>query len=373
MTFSKNPVDIARDKKFSAGEIADSLRLAIMAELDAISLYLQLARLVDDERVRKVFEDIAKEEKTHFGEFLTLLKHYDPEQVKQLEAGSKEVGELVGIKAPMNDSGNNREGESNARGDPLPDVNTSSLSPEELRYLQDRVREVSSKARRFRRYLAAYEAGPGLDAVPLEEAAPGPTITSTRSAVPLKELGVKFSISQRQIEYARARGEAVYSTTADRAAIRLAYEEDATILSDILGNPRVKTLGITSWDAPGSAVVEVSNAVNSLYSNYIPEPYMLFVSPGRYTKLLTVVEKTGVMELTRVKSLVQDVVIVPQLRDDTALLLSVHQSIIDVAIGVDTALVYLGPENGSHNFTLWETLAVRIKDPNGVVILKQNL
>ncbi len=103
MVFSKNPVDIVRDRKFSQGEVADSLRLAIMAELDAISLYLQLARLIDDERVRRVFEDIAKEERTHFGEFLTLLKSYDPEQVEQLKAGSSEVSELTGIKAPAND------------------------------------------------------------------------------------------------------------------------------------------------------------------------------------------------------------------------------------------------------------------------------
>ncbi len=372
MVFSKNPVDITRDRKFSAGEVADSLRLAIMAELDAINLYLQLARLIDDERVKKVLEDIAKEEKTHFGEFLTLLKHYDPEQAEQLTAGSTEVGELTGIKTPTGDPDREEIGASNARGDPPPDVvSSSSLSPEELRQLQNRVREVSNNARRFRRYLATYEAGPGLDAVPLEEAAPGPTIASSRSAIPLKELSVKFSISQRQIEYARARGEAVYSTAADRAAVRLAYEEDAAILGDILGNPKVKTMGITSWDAPGSAVAEISNAVNTLYSNYVPEPYVLFISPGRYTKLLTVVEKTGVMELTRVKSLVKDVAIIPQLRDDTALLLSTHQSVIDVAIGVDTALVYLGPEDGAHSFTLWETLAVRIKDPSGIIILKQ--
>jgi rubrerythrin len=91
MGFSKNPVDIVRDRKLSQGEVADALRLAIMAELDAINLYLQLSRLIDDERVRRVFEDIAKEEKTHFGEFLTLLKSIDPEQVEQLKAGSKEV------------------------------------------------------------------------------------------------------------------------------------------------------------------------------------------------------------------------------------------------------------------------------------------
>lgn len=376
MVFSKNPVDIIRDRKFSQGEIADSLRLAIMAELDAINLYLQLSRLIDDERVKRVFEDIAKEEKTHFGEFLTLLKSYDPEQVEQLKAGSAEVGELTGIKLPANDpnNGQRKSGSTSNANDPPPDVvSSSNLSPEELRYIQDRIREAANGVRRFRKYLTVYEAGPGLDSVPLDEVVIGPPITTTRSVVPLKELSVKFPISQRQVEYARARGgERIYSVTADQAAIKLGYDEDSLILSDILGNPKVKSMGISSWDMPGSAVNEVSSAVNALYSNYIPEPYVLFVSPGRYTKLLMVVERTGVMELTRIKSLVKDVVVIPQLKDDTALLLSVHQSVIDVAVGVDTALVYLGPEDGTHGFVLWETLAVRIKDPRGgVIILKQ--
>ncbi len=347
-----------------------------MAELDAINLYLQLSRLIDDERVRRVFEDIAKEEKTHFGEFLTLLKSYDPEQVERLKAGSAEVGELTGIKSPANDpnNGQRKSGSTINANDPPPDVvSSSNLSPEELRYIQDRVREVANGVRRFRKYLTVYEAGPGLDAVPLDEVVIGPPITATRSVIPLKELSVKFSILQRQVEYARARGgERVYSVTADQAAIKLGYEEDSAILSDILSNPRVKSMSISSWDMPGSAVNEVSSAVNALYGNYIPEPYVLFVSPGRYTKLLMVVERTGIMELTRVKSLVKDVVIIPQLKDDTALLLSAHQSIIDIAVGVDTALVYLGPEDGAHGFVLWETLAVRIKDPRGgVIILRQ--
>jgi rubrerythrin len=74
MGFGKHPLDILREKKFDSLEVADALRLAIIAELDAISLYLQLAKYVDDERVRKVFEDVARGEKAHFGEFLAVLK-----------------------------------------------------------------------------------------------------------------------------------------------------------------------------------------------------------------------------------------------------------------------------------------------------------
>ena len=96
---SKNPLELT-SKKFSKEELAQALRLSIIAELDAINLYIQIASAVDDERIRRVFEDVAREEKTHVGEFLALLKIIDPEQVKELRKGSEEVKELTGTEPP---------------------------------------------------------------------------------------------------------------------------------------------------------------------------------------------------------------------------------------------------------------------------------
>jgi rubrerythrin len=91
---SKNPLDLPVGRKFSKEEMLAALRLGIIAELDAINLYIQLAECIDDPSVKRVFEDIAKEEKTHVGEFLALLKKFDQEQAAELEAGAKEVEEL---------------------------------------------------------------------------------------------------------------------------------------------------------------------------------------------------------------------------------------------------------------------------------------
>ena len=49
---------------------------------------------ITDENIKKVLLDIAREEKTHIAEFETLLFKLDPEQVKEHEAGRKEVEEL---------------------------------------------------------------------------------------------------------------------------------------------------------------------------------------------------------------------------------------------------------------------------------------
>ena len=70
------------------------LRVGIMAELDAISLYEQLAAMAEDELVKKALLDIAREEKTHVGEFLALLLKLDGEQAEELEKGREEIEEL---------------------------------------------------------------------------------------------------------------------------------------------------------------------------------------------------------------------------------------------------------------------------------------
>ena len=72
------------------------LRTGIIAELDAINLYEQMAAMAKSNDIRKILFDIANEEKTHVGEFLTLLQREDREQEVELEKGKKEVEELTG-------------------------------------------------------------------------------------------------------------------------------------------------------------------------------------------------------------------------------------------------------------------------------------
>lgn len=88
---SKMPIDLEKLKKGSGDK--EILRAAMIAELDAINLYEQLAEFTDNEDLKKILLDVAKEEKTHVGEFQHLLLKHDQEQTKELEAGKKEVEE----------------------------------------------------------------------------------------------------------------------------------------------------------------------------------------------------------------------------------------------------------------------------------------
>ncbi|MGD0328104.1 MAG: demethoxyubiquinone hydroxylase family protein [Minisyncoccia bacterium] len=90
---SQTPFDLKNIKKEDV--VKEILRVGIIAELDAINLYEQLAAATAQEDVKKVFQDIVKEEKTHVGEFQTMLLREDKEQVVELEDGKKEVSELL--------------------------------------------------------------------------------------------------------------------------------------------------------------------------------------------------------------------------------------------------------------------------------------
>ncbi len=92
---SKIPFDMEKLEELAKEEPdVELVRIGIIAELDAINLYEQLASLAKDELVRKVFLDIAKEEKEHFGEFMELLRNLDIEIEDALEEGKEEVEEM---------------------------------------------------------------------------------------------------------------------------------------------------------------------------------------------------------------------------------------------------------------------------------------
>ena len=91
---SQLPIDLSKVKKENIDR--EILRAGIIAELDAINLYEQMAAMTENMDIKKIILDIAKEEKTHVGEFQTLLLELDRQQAIEMEEGKKEVKEELG-------------------------------------------------------------------------------------------------------------------------------------------------------------------------------------------------------------------------------------------------------------------------------------
>ena len=90
---SQLPVNLSKVKKEDVDR--EILRAGMIAELDAINFYEQMAALTENADLRRVLLDIAKEEKTHMGEFQAFLLEVDKEQKEELKKGQEEVEELL--------------------------------------------------------------------------------------------------------------------------------------------------------------------------------------------------------------------------------------------------------------------------------------
>ena len=91
-----NPFGVLKAKRnFTKPELIRAIRLMIAAEYEAVQLYMQVAESTDNELAKRVFTDIANEERVHAGEFLKLLIHLDPEEKKHYQEGYKEVEQEI--------------------------------------------------------------------------------------------------------------------------------------------------------------------------------------------------------------------------------------------------------------------------------------
>ena len=91
---SQIPIDLKKVKPENLDQ--EILRAGIIGEFDAINLYEQMAAMTANQNLKKVLKDIAKEEKTHVGEFQALLLKVDSEQAGELKKGKEEVEALTG-------------------------------------------------------------------------------------------------------------------------------------------------------------------------------------------------------------------------------------------------------------------------------------
>ena len=89
-----NPFVANVPRTMTKQELVQAVRVELTGELEAQMLYEAHAVATDDEVARKVFLDIADEEKEHMGELLALLQYLDPAEAGHLAEGVGMMAEL---------------------------------------------------------------------------------------------------------------------------------------------------------------------------------------------------------------------------------------------------------------------------------------
>lgn len=366
--FARHPLGRVPERLDERG-LVDALRLAIIAELDAISFYEQVARAAPSEEARRLFADVAREERTHVGEFLSLLLKLDPGQAEELVRGYREAAELLGgegaVEPPL-PGGRGSGGSGAAAGDPQVAAGGGSGGFEER--VAEAFRGALEGSRVLLGVLPSTRLGEGVDyAIAVRPGLETDYIgVEAEVLVPLEEHSVEFVVPERVAARARRLGVEAYAPLVVEAARRLALSEERAVLNALLAVEGRLEERLGPWERPGEAVEDVARAVAALEAEGARGPYAVIVSPRRYARLLAVYERSGVAELARVERFAR-VVRHPLLGDNKVVVVSLEPALIDVVYGAVGRVEYLGAEAAGHRFRAWETLGLRVQVPSAAV------
>lgn len=342
-----NPISISRDKPLSKEEIAQALRWATIAELDAITFYEQFATLIEDENIKKVFLDVAREEKAHVGEFMALLLNLDPEQLDELRDGFEEVEELTGIK-----TGLNSQEEKETRS-------------EYINVLKKALIEAINKSRVITSSLPKTKIiGMQSFRVDLIQSEDGVKVTK-QEYKPIPMITRRFYIGLRELD-----DETYDPAIAVKAGELLVKSEEELIINELLSTEGIKRGTLRSWENTEEALDDLMNALQEA-SNASAGPFGIILNPKRYAKLLRVHEKGGRMLVEVLKNVFRGgILVTPSIPEDKVVVFANTPAAMDIVIGQDVELKELGPEGDAVAFLVSEALALRIKSPESIMILE---
>ncbi|MCS7143624.1 MAG: encapsulin [Archaeoglobaceae archaeon] len=333
-----NPTLVVREKPYNREELMEALRLAISAELDAISLYEQMARFSPDENCKKIFIDVAREEKTHVGEFTALLLSLDQEQVKELKDGFKEVEEKTGIKTAL-DGGEQGY----------------------LAVLTSAFLDGVTRSRKIFNFLPKTRISAQSYRIDfIGEDGEVKVVKQEFRAIPL--ITQKFLLGLRELSDG-----SFDPAVAVKAGEMLVKAEEKQMINAFLIGKRMK---LGNWEKSDECIDEILKAMREV-SKFSSGPFAMILSPERFSKLLKVHEMGGKMLIEILREIFGGGIIVTPSMEDRVIVFANNPSVLDIVIGQELEIKELGPEGDKISFIAMEALDLRIKNPNAVVVMEK--
>ncbi|AWR95058.1 encapsulin [Acidianus brierleyi] len=276
--FSSDPSVITRKEKMDKEEAVRAIRGALMAELDAINYYLQQGKLFNQDFIKKVHDDIAKEEITHFGEFLRLLYETSKEDFEYMVKGWNEASKLIGSNPSF------------------PITLSSTLEEKAQKENQDmNVEYFIAKAleeRKIRNYGTILKYGDeSISIYDLEDTGNKLIQKDNSSLYKIEHLNVEFEI----------RSDLSITRTMDiiyKAGLKYSKLEDLLLLSNhplSLSERGIKEKP-SDWEIPGNIAFDIIKSMETIESSGYSD-IAVVISPSLYAKLFRVYDKTGSYEI----------------------------------------------------------------------------
>ncbi|MHB0876208.1 MAG: family 1 encapsulin nanocompartment shell protein [Anaerolineae bacterium] len=200
---------------------------------------------------------------------------------------------------------------------------------------------------------------------------------SGRQVIPLPLLYKDFRLFWRDAAAARAQGSPIDVAPTAAAAAMLARAEDNLIFVGDGGQPGLMTVEghltearVNGWAKAGDALATVARARQALVAHGAMGPYALALSPDLYALLWRVHGQMGRLELELVQQVADAGVFqTPALGEGQGVLVSSGLDVLDLAVADDMRVAFLGPSNMNLMFRVFESVALRIRRPEGICVL----
>lgn len=196
--------------------------------------------------------------------------------------------------------------------------------------------------------------------------------------LPLASVRSTFTVPQRDIAAFEETGVPFDTSPAALSAMACAALEDQLLLSgstemDTQGLLNVKgalSQSLKSWKEVGRASGDLIAAVTRLDAAGIHGPYALALAPSLYNLLLRRHEQGDMVEIAHIREIVtRGVVKAPALKSG-GVLVAAGDIFATIVIGQDLMAGFLAPGDGAFQFSLSETVALRVKVPSAICVLK---
>lgn len=264
---------------------------------------------------------------------------------------------------------------------------TAPVSPELWEQIDSTVINTARNILTGRRFLHLFgPLGIGMESIPVDDAdsleevvRDNHIIVQGRKFVGIPVIYDDFVLLARDLEVSRKSEYPADLSRAAAAAENAALQEDRLIyfgseelgIQGLLTAEGINKVHRNDWRTGENALTDVAAGIQVLTENKLYGPFALAVSPDLYMQMQRLQEGTGLLEIDRVSKLLNgNIYNVPVLGSGKAVLVCSDPRNMDLVIGQDMTTAYLESRNLNHEFRILETILLRIKRKQAIVVLE---
>jgi uncharacterized linocin/CFP29 family protein len=217
--------------------------------------------------------------------------------------------------------------------------------------------------------------GYGLKGIPLSDCELEEGI-STSSFIPVHAIKSGFSLGKRDLAAFEKEKLPFDGSPVACAAMDCAAKEDQIIFQGITGYPGLLNIegagsqSLTKWDKVGTAADQIIEAVTKLDDAGLHGMYCLALAPSLYNLLFRRYPQGDGTELDHIRTIVSEGVVKTPVLKKGGVLLASGRQFCSLSIGQDMAVGYTGPAGDNLEFYVVESLALLVRVPEAICILR---